>query len=99
MRYTFPSNSSDVDELEVEEKVDSFASLASVAAALAGNWGAVWGGGKVQEPAGCDPGAGGETQAVFGYGTKFFGTFFEKRISYAWSTKWSLFAKPFQGWV
>ena len=37
MRYTFPSNSSDVDELEVEEKVDSFASLASVAAALAGN--------------------------------------------------------------
>ena len=37
MWYTFPSNSSDVDELEVEEKVDSFASLASVAAALAGN--------------------------------------------------------------
>ena len=31
--------------------------------------------------------------AVFG----FFRTFLEKRISHAWSTKCSLFAKPFQG--
>ena len=37
--------------------------------------------------------------AVFGYIENFSRTFFEKRISYAWSTKWSLFAKPFQRWV
>ena len=29
----------------------------------------------------------------------FSRTFLEKRISHAWSTKCSLFAKPFQGWV